>query len=311
MNAKRSAGSLAPACVLSIWAGPAAAHGGSGDLLSLDAWSAEPTILVPLYIAAILYLLGTRRVWRRAGVGRGVRYGQAACFWTGWTVLALALLSPMHWLSEHLFTAHMVEHEILMAVAAPLLVMARPGGAWLWALPPSWRPVLGGLGQASAVSWLWRWHSDPLVATILHGAAIWLWHVPALFEAAVVSEAVHWLQHLTFLVTGLFFWWALIWGRARERGYGAAAIYLFATATHTGFLGVLLSFAREPWYPTQTAFAAEWGLTPLEDQQLAGLVMWVPAGLIYVGAALALVGLWIARSGSIGTQGGQLVRPVP
>jgi putative membrane protein len=288
----------------------ARAHGGPGDVWSADGtWTADPSILVPLYLVAILYLAGTWRVWRRAGFGRGIRRAQVVCFWAGWTALALSLLSPLHWLSERLFSAHMIEHEVLMAVAAPLFVLARPGGALLWGLPARWRPVLGGVGQVRAVSLLWRGHSDPLAATLLHGAAIWLWHIPALFEAALLNEALHWLQHLSFLVTGLFFWWALIYGRARRHGYGAAVIYLFATATHTGFLGVLLAVSKRPWYPIQTEFAAEWGLTPLEDQQLAGLVMWVPAGLIYAGAAMALVGFWIARSSAIAREGGQVVRP--
>ena len=286
------------------------AHGDAADSWNSDAtWTADPAIIVPLYTFAILYLVGTRRVWRRAGTGRGVSYSQAFSFWAGWVVLALTLLSPLHWLAEHLFTAHMIEHEILMAVAAPLLVLARPGGALLWALPIAWRRPVGSVGQVGAVAWLWRVHSDPLPATILHGAAIWLWHIPALFEAALLNNVLHWLQHFTFLSTGLLFWWALLFGRARHRGYGTAAVYLFATATHTGFLGVLLAVSSTSWYPIQTAFAAQWGLTPLEDQQLAGLVMWVPAGLIYAGAAIALVGIWIGRSGRTQTAGGHLARP--
>jgi cytochrome c oxidase assembly factor CtaG len=224
-------------------------------------------------------------------------------------VLASALLSPLHWLSEHLFTAHMLEHELLMAVAAPLLVLARPGGALLWGLPQSWRPAIGGLGQNRAVAALWGWHTDPLAATVMHGVAIWIWHVPILFETALQHPVVHWLQHLSFLVTGLFFWWALIYGRARRRGYGAAVLYLFVTALHTGVLGALLAVSGKSWYPIQTAFAAEWGLTPLEDQQLAGLLMWVPAGLIYAGAALVLGGLWIQGSSAGARRGGELVEP--
>jgi hypothetical protein len=99
-------------------------------------------------------------------------------------------------------------------------------------------------------------------------------------------------------------------GAERERAYGAAVFYLFATSLHTGFLGILLAVARQPIYPLQTGAAPEWGLTPLEDQQLAGLVMWIPAGLVYAGAALALAGLWIARSSSdLGTGGRQAAAP--
>jgi putative membrane protein len=112
---------------------------------------------------------------------------------------------------------------------------------------------------------------------------------------------VHWLQHVSFLVTALLFWWALLRGRERERGYGVAVLCLFLTALHNGFLGVLLALSRLPLYPLQSELASAWGLTVLEDQQLAGLIMWVPFGAVYAVAAVILAGVWIAR---IGTPGG-------
>jgi cytochrome c oxidase assembly factor CtaG len=121
--------------------------------------------------------------------------------------------------------------------------------------------------------------------------------MPGLYDRVLVSPLAHWLQHLSFLFSALLFWSALLWGSARGRGFGAAFLYLFLTSLHTGLLGVLLTVSPRLWYPRQVAAAAEWGLTPLEDQQLAGLVMWVPAGLVYAAAALALAGLWIRRSG--------------
>jgi cytochrome c oxidase assembly factor CtaG len=185
----------------------------------------------------------------------------------------------------------------MMAVAAPLLVVARPLATMFWALPQGWRGPLGGATRLPALRALWRVLTNPLAATILHGAALWAWHLPALFNAALDSEALHWLQHVSFFGTGLFFWWAILNGRLRERGYGAAIFYLFATALHSGFLGILLTFAPAPLYAGQDA-AAAWGLTRLEDQQLAGLIMWVPAGLVYAAAALALMALWVNGSGS-------------
>jgi putative membrane protein len=227
-----------------------------------------------------------------------------ACFAAAWLLLVTALVAPLHWLGERLFAAHMIEHEILMAVSAPLLVVARPIGAILWALPARWRRALGGLAQAPVLAAVWRRLTDPLIATVLHAVALWTWHIPKFYDAALSSDRLHWLQHLSFLVTALFFWWSLLRGPARERGYGAAVLYLFATSLHSGFLGILLALARQPLYPVQTQAALEWGLTPLEDQQLAGLIMWVPAGLVYALAALALAGIWVARS-SLATAGGR------
>jgi putative membrane protein len=287
--------------IASIAPGGAWAHTGHVHWSEVGTtWTWDPWVIVPLAASLVLYTRGVARLWRRAGRGRGVQVWQVACFAAAWLLLVAALVAPLHWLGGRLFAAHMIEHEILMALGAPLLAVARPIGAILWALPARWRRGFGGLAQAPALAAVWRRLTDPLIATVLHAVALWTWHIPKLYDAALASDRLHWLQHLSFLATALIFWWALLRGRARERGYGAAVLYLFATSLHTGFLGILLALARQPLYPLQTRTALEWGLTPLEDQQLAGLIMWVPAGLVYAVAALALAGIWVARSGLAG-----------
>jgi putative membrane protein len=284
--------------ILFVLLAPRSAQAHAGHVHWLDAgmtWTWDPWITLPLALSGGLYLAGVARLWRRAGIGRGVRLWQAGCFAFGWALLVLALVAPLHWLGERLFVAHMVEHEILMAAAAPLLIVGRPF-AMLWAFPAGSRRGIGGIGQTLVVAGAWAWLTKPPVATLLHGAALWIWHAPAFYEAALADPWIHWLQHLSFFVTALLFWRALLQGRERERAYGAAVFYLFVTSLHTGFLGILLSFMRRPIYPTQTSRAAEWRLTPLEDQQLAGLFMWIPAGVVYAGVALVLAGLWITRS---------------
>ncbi len=291
---------LIASLALVAMADDASAHSGHLHWWELDTtWSWDPWVVAPLGLSLALYVTGLARLWRRAGRDRGVRVWQVGCFLAGWALLVAALVAPLHWLGERLFVAHMIEHELLMAVAAPLLAVARPVGSMLWALPQDWRRRLGSMSQTTALSALWSRLTDPLTATILHGVAIWVWHVPALYSAALTSDRIHWLQHVSFFVTALFFWWALLRGPQRERGYGAAVMYLFATSLHTGFLGILIALSRHLLYPLQSGTAAEWGLTPLEDQQLAGLVMWVPAGLIYAGAALAFAGAWITRAGKV------------
>lgn len=265
------------------------------DVESLWTWS--PWVVLPLTLSATLYGLGTARLWHHAGFGRGVRRWQALCFCGGWLLLFSALIAPLHWLGERLFAAHMVEHEVLMALAAPLLVLARPGGAMLWGFPSRWRSAVGGVGQAPAFAALWRQITRPAIATAIHGVALWTWHAPALYNAALRNDFIHWLQHISFLLSALLLWWALLRGRERDRGYGAASFYLFLTALHSGFLGVLITLARRPIYPLQSDTATAWGLMPLEDQQLAGLIMWVPAGMVYAVAALALAGIWIGGTG--------------
>jgi cytochrome c oxidase assembly factor CtaG len=259
---------------------------------TLGGWTVDPTLVVPLVAAAALFATGTVRVWRRAGPGRGVSYPHAVLFALGWLATAGALVSPLHDLSRRLFTAHMIEHEVLMVVAAPLLVMGRPLGAMLWALPQGWRRGLGRAVQAGWFAAFWAFITQPLTATILHGLAIWIWHGRALFEAALRIEWVHWLQHLSFFGSALLFWWAMSEAWRRRDAAGAAIGHLFLTSLHTGFLGVLLVFSPRLWYAPMPA-AVEWGMSPLEDQQMAGLIMWIPAGLVYAAWSLALVGAWL------------------
>ncbi|AZO28728.1 cytochrome c oxidase assembly protein [Mesorhizobium sp. M1B.F.Ca.ET.045.04.1.1] len=284
-----------PVSALSVVLAPTAqfAHGWDQEA---DGWSLSAVTIILLGIALLLYAAGVARLWRRAGMGRGVTWWRLACFATGWALLVVALMSPLHELGERLFTAHMVEHEVLMVVAAPSLVLSGPLGVMLWAFPPAVRRSL-----ASARWWplrsAWRGLTEPASATILHGLALWLWHMPILFDAALTSEPVHWLQHFSFLASALLFWWALLNGHSRRRGYGASVFYLFFTSMHCGLLGAVLAMSGSDIFTANSSAAAQWGLTALEDQQLGGLIMWVGAAAFYLAAALILAGLWIG-SGS-------------
>jgi len=198
----------------------------------------------------------------------------------------------LHWLGEHLFTAHMIEHELLMAVAAPLLAVSRPLGAFLRASPKPIRNTLTQWAHTGPSRRAWRALMDPTAATVLHGIALWVWHVPFLLDATVENEFLHRLQHVSFLGTALIFWWALF--RRPRSNYGMGAMHVFATMVHMSLLGALLTLSPRLLYGAQTANAPLFGLTSLEDQQLAGLVMWVPAGTLYAGTALAMLGLWLS-----------------
>jgi putative membrane protein len=260
------------------------------------AWSgAELAVILPLGLSLALYLIGLARLWHRAGFGRGIRMIHVAAFAAGWLTLAVALVSPLHGLGETLFTAHMIQHVLLVGIAAPLLVLGRPGAALSWSLPKAWRPGLGVIVRAGPVAAGWKMATNPLVATVLHGGTIWAWHVPLLFEAALDNEWLHWLEHATFLATAVLFWWALIGRPARALGYGVSLACLFVTLLHTSLLGTLLTLSPQLWY-APAAGAAEWGLTALEDQQLAGLIMWIPGAALYTLAALVLAAVWITDS---------------
>jgi putative membrane protein len=190
----------------------------------------------------------------------------------------------------------MTQHELLMLIAAPLLVLGQPGIVLLWALPFPIRAGLGSLPKTRILAATWGAVSAPIAAWLLHGATLWLWHLPALYQATLTSEAVHAAQHTTFLFTALLFWWTLIHGRGGRMSYGAAFAYIFTTAVHTSILGALLTCSGQLWYPIYEGRTLQFGLTVLQDQQLGGLIMWVPAGLVYIVIALWLFAGWLRES---------------
>jgi cytochrome c oxidase assembly factor CtaG len=122
---------------------------------------------------------------------------------------------------------------------------------------------------------------------------LWAWHIPALYDAALANRAVHVLEHAGFLATAALFWWAVLLGHGHRPPHGAGVLYTFGLAAQSTALGAMLTFARTPWYTSHLTSAARHGLSPLEDQQLAGLIMWVPGGLVYLGLALGLFAVWL------------------
>jgi cytochrome c oxidase assembly factor CtaG len=251
-------------------------------------WTFDPAILASLASVALLYAFGAR-------TRRGVSRMQILCFWSGWGILAAALVSPLHYWGEMLFAAHMTQHELLMVGAAPLLILSRPLIPMLWALPGPQRRGIGRVVKKTGLLSAWRAVSRPLPAWLLHAAALWLWHTPVLFQAAIRNNTMHALQHISFLGSALLFWWSLLYSRKRT-AYGQSVLYVFTTAVHSSILGALLTFAHSPWYPAYRFTAGFAGLTPLEDQQIGGLIMWVPAGVVYLGAGLSLFALWLRES---------------
>ncbi len=274
---------------------PALAFAHTGEPLQPDdlwsAWEFDWGVVIPLIFSATLYATGSAK---HVGLTRF----QKLCFWLGWLSLVLALLSPIHPLGEVLFSAHMVQHEILMLISAPLLVLSKPLVTFLWALPIEWRRTLGRWSKESYVHRSWTFLTDPFTAWFMHAAAIWGWHIPYMFQLTLKSDLAHAAQHLSFFGSGLLFWWAVFYARGR-RAYGAAILYVFTTAIHTGILGALLTFSPRIWYPAYVKTTSAWGLTPIEDQQIGGLIMWVPAALVYIAAGLALCWAWMNESDAL------------
>jgi putative membrane protein len=247
-------------------------------------------------VSLTLYVAGLTRMWRHAGRGHGINVRSAAAFFAGWLSLAVALVGPFHTLSEALFSAHMTQHEILMLVAAPLIILGRPQIAMVWALPSPWRGIVAGVKNQDTLEQMWRVVSASFAAFLIHAAALWIWHIPVLFDATLENDWVHAAQHVSFFGTALLFWWAIVNSGTDWKNSFVGVLFLFLTSLHSGILGALLTFTRETWYPVYSGSTAVWGLTPLEDQQLGGLIMWVPAGLVYIGAGLVMFARLLGRS---------------
>src|SRR3954463_3337334 len=249
-----------------------------------------------LTILAVVYAAGVARLWRHAGYGRGIRGFDVLAFSIGWFAIAVALSPPVDGWSDEWMMAHMIQHELLMVIAAPLIAISSPMVAALWAMPSSGRRRVVDAVTGGAVSRVWARLTSPMSAFVLYAIALWIWHLPALYDAALEHEPIHLIEHACFFGTAALFWWGMAHGRYGRVGYGAAVVYVFATAVHSGVLGALLTFSPHLWYPPYAATSNALGLTPLEDQQLAGLLMWVPAGVIFIAGGLYFFAAWLRES---------------
>jgi len=250
------------------------------------AWTLDPTLLISLalILGGYLYLSGPgRRRWRLAE--RADRT-QVMWFIIGWVVLALALVSPLdHLGDEYLFSAHMVQHMLIAVVAPPLLLLGVPG----WMVDP--------LLRRPGVLRVARWAANPIVAFGVFQGDMWLWHAPALYDLTLTNDTVHIVEHTTFLLFGLLFWLPILSPTPLipriSRGF--AVLYLFIGCQPMVALGALLTFAATPLYAPYVSAPRIWGLSPLTDQQLGGLIMWLPTNIPYLIGLSANFFLWVSE----------------
>lgn len=270
----------------------ASAHDGQPpaphDLWS--AWNWDAVVILSLILGAWIYAGSQRELRRRVGSQqRSVLSWRAVSFTAGLITLFLALVWPLDALSAALFSAHMLQHMLLIAIIPPLLILGVSPGSVLLALPSPLQRKVGNWWRGT------RWVKSafgvlirPTVAWALNSLTLWVWHAPRLYQAALANEALHMLEHLSFIGTSLLFWWTIARPAARLGRGDPGILALFTMALQGGFLGALITFAPTPWYAAYTSTTRSWGLSLLEDQQLAGAIMWIPVGLIYTVAALIL-----------------------
>ncbi len=254
--------------------------------LATEGWTARPEVAASLVLVAGLYAVGWWRLSRRGAPIRPWPVGAAAA---GLLALAVALLSPLDGLAHRLFSAHMLQHLLLVAVAAPLLLLADPFAALLWGMPAPLRALAGRwLRPRARLRRLWSGITAMPVAWLLHVLVIWLWHLPVAYDAAVADRVLHDLEHLAFFGSALLFWWPIVQPAPRVRprpGHGQRVVYLVLAAAQTGLLGLLLTLSPQAWYRSYAS---------TEDQSLGGMVMWGAGGALDMLAVLILVFRYLA-----------------
>ena len=258
-----------------------------------SSWGKDPFVYGGVLLTGWLYFRGVRSVWATAGGGRGVARWRAGCFLAGLGVCWAALESPIDAAGSALFSGHMLQHELLTVVAAPLLVLGDPLVAVTRSLPPAWRRRVGraarlltGPARSSRrTPWAVAWFG-------IFVASFWIWHIPALYETALRSDVVHSLQHFSFLASALGFWWVAI-GGARHRSPLPGVAMSFGAMVQGTWGGVVLLFSERGIYEPYATTTQAWGLSPSADIAVGAAIM-MAAGSVFVAAGIALVGSYLA-----------------
>lgn len=238
-------------------------------------WNLDPVLIAVLAALACAYVLGARRL---DGNGRAITRGEQAAFGLGWLIASAALVSPLCALSVSLFSARVGQHMILALLAAPLVAAGRPVAALAGLLA---RP---GRRERSSAS------TAPLLAAGVFAALLWFWHAPAPYQATFSSTLVYWAMHVSLFGAAVWLWSGLL-DRTPARMVHTLGASVISTV-QMGLLGALITLAPRPAYAPHALTTVAWGLTPLQDQQLGGGIMWVPGCLVFFAAAMLV--LWLA-----------------
>lgn len=253
----------------------------------LTEWSLDPSLVAWMLGLVGIYLLGALKE-AASGTVDPHRRTRRVSFAISIGLLIFGLMSPLDTLSdEYLFTAHMLQHLILLLYAPPLLLWGMPG----WIFEQTLR--LPAIGQVL------RWLSTPLLTLVLYLGLMWIWHAPFLFNLALENETIHFFEHACFFGSGLLFWWPITRADQHPRPFSelVAIVYLFFAALGSTGLAALLTFSATVLYPTyQTAEAVAFqhalGLTPLTDQETGGLLMWLGGAFWFTATGLTIFYRW-------------------
>lgn len=281
---------------------PALGHA-SLDIAS-DKWSFESAVVWPILLLVCAYISGVFHLRQQMILQRVLSRGCVISFMLGIVSLVLALMSPLDSLADSFFSAHMTQHLILMLVAPPLLILGRMEIVLLWTFPLSVRRAIGkNWLRATSLRSIFNWLMHPVIAWLLASVTMWFWHIPGPYTWAFNNPIIHIIEHLSFFLTSIILWTLVMQPFRRNRGgHGTALILLTTFALESSLLGALLAFSEHSYYSVHAANALRLSpdflkdITQLQDQQLAGLIMWVPASLVQLVALGAIFHNWFLGS---------------
>ncbi len=275
-------------------------------------WPFEPEIIAGVLIAAALYLAGWARRYGRTASISGWRH---ASFFAGLAVLLVALQSPLDALADHSFMMHQVQHLFLGALGPMLLLLAAPQTLLVAGMPGAMREhVLAPLLVSRSVQAAFAFLAHPVVATFVLTGALYFWHLPKYHNLAVIDVPVHYVMHVTMLVSALFFFWRVLDPRPAPVGAGYGMRVVMASAAIAGStpLGAYIAFKSSVLYPAYDVKGRLWGLDALLDERFGGLIMWVPGGVVFGVLILIVMRHWGKREDRLDALGrrGLVSKPV-
>jgi putative membrane protein len=259
-------------------------------------WTADPSAIIGITLGTFLY---TRGLLASSGSRRRLHpWWRPALFYTAMAIVALALLSPLDTLSDELFAIHMVQHLLLILAVPPLILLSAPMIPMLRGVPRRLRKlIVAPIAQDPSVRWLLRTATLPIVAWLVYAASFFGWHTPGLYDAALRNEAVHILEHIMFSATAFLFWWNIIDPIPMKGNlpYLGRVPYVFITSVPNFILGAFLVYATSPWYEFYQSQALRFSLSPIDDQQLGGLIMWVPGAFVLLFTLIGVLAVMVVK----------------
>jgi putative membrane protein len=260
-----------------------------------SAWIFTPDVAIPMLLTTVVYFRGRAK---RRETGRPVGTGQTITFLLGMLCFVIALQSPLEPLSEHFLFFHQIEHLLMRGIGPLLLILSMPLAPLLQGLPKSIRhSVLTPIIRNKVVQWLYHFLSHPIIASVLFIATLLIWQIPSLHNAALADQSLHNTMHVTMIVTGFFFWWLICDPRQKSARipFGIRIIILWVVTIPNTIIGAIITLKRDQIYAAYDVLEGRLAIEIMLDQQLGGIMIWGPGGMMGLIGTAVVFFLWTRR----------------